>query len=100
VYWLIIHLPWLSAFLFGLSFLGVITAITDIFRQLLPPSGWARAMGLSTAAFAAGQALGPSISGLAADLVGGPSGAIGSATVLLGLGLVIAIYVVIKPAKK
>ncbi|MCA9835330.1 MAG: YbfB/YjiJ family MFS transporter [Trueperaceae bacterium] len=96
LYWLVIHLPWVSAFFFGLSFLGVITAITDIFRQLLPPSGWARAMGLSTAAFAAGQAIGPSLSGLAADLTGGPSGAIGSATVLLSLGLLLSIYVVIR----
>ncbi len=100
VYWFVIHLPWLSAFLFGLSFLGVITAITDIFRQLLPPSGWARAMGLSTAAFAAGQAIGPSLSGLAADSVGGPSGAIGSATLFLGLGLALAIYVVVRANHK
>lgn len=99
-YYLLIHAPWLSAFLFGLSFLGVITAITDIFRQLLPPSGWARAMGLSTAAFAAGQAIGPSLSGLAADFIGGPSGALGSATLLLSLGLAVAIYVVIRPKPK
>ena len=33
---------------------------------------WPRAMGLSTAAFALGQALGPSLSGLAGDAFGKP----------------------------
>ena len=96
LYWLVITLPWVSAFLFGLSFLGVITAITDIFRNYLPPSGWARAMGLSTAAFATGQAVGPSLSGLAGDLFGGPVGAITLSTVLLVLALLVSSAVVLR----
>lgn len=75
--------PWLSALLFGLSFLGVITAITDVFRSTLPPASWGWAMGLSTASFALGQAVGPTISGVAGDLFGGPTGALGAATFLL-----------------
>lgn len=71
LYPLLATLPWLSALLFGLSFLGVITAITEVFRQRLPERAWPRAMGLSTAAFALGQALGPTLSGLAGDLFGG-----------------------------
>lgn len=91
VYPLVVNAPWLSAFVFGISFLGVITAITDVFRKLLPPSGWARAMGLSTACFAAGQAVGPSLSGLAGDLLGGPVGALSLSTLLLLLALAVAV---------
>ena len=72
LYPLLLRLPYLSAFLFGVSFLGVITAITSLFRERLPASSWPRAMGLSTAAFALGQALGPGLSGLAGDAFGGP----------------------------
>lgn len=100
LYPLVITFPWLSAFVFGLSFLGVITAITDIFRNYLPPSGWARAMGLSTAAFAAGQAVGPSLSGLAGDLFGGPVGAITLSTVLLVLALVVSSVAVVRTPTK
>ncbi len=87
---IVIALPWLSAFAFGLSFLGVITALTDVFRRLLPAGAWAGAMGASTAVFALGQAVGPSLSGLAGDLVGGVSGALGLSTVLLVLALLAA----------
>ena len=34
-YPLVVAAPWLSAFVFGISFLGVITALTDVFRKLL-----------------------------------------------------------------
>lgn len=88
---LLVHLPYLSAFLFGISFLGVITAITSLFRERLPAAAWSRAMGLSTAVFALGQAVGPSISGLAGQLLGGAAGALWSATALLGAALVVAL---------
>lgn len=87
---ILVTLPWLSAFAFGLSFLGVITALTDVFRRLLPAGAWAGAMGASTAVFALGQAVGPSLSGLAGDLVGGVSGALWLSTSLLGLALLAA----------
>ncbi len=90
LYPLLLALPWLSAFVFGVSFLGVITAITDVFRRLLPPGEWGRAMGLSTAAFALGQAVGPSLSGLAGDWAGGAVGALGSSTLLLALALAVS----------
>lgn len=88
---LVLAAPWLSAFVFGISFLGVITAITDVFRVLLPPSEWGRAMGISTAAFALGQALGPSVSGLAGDLWGGAAGALGASSLLLALALAVSL---------
>ncbi|GAA6755041.1 YbfB/YjiJ family MFS transporter [Thermus thalpophilus] len=80
-------LPGLSAFLFGLAFLGVITAVTQAFRALLPPSAWPRAMGLSTAAFALGQALGPALAGLGAEALGRGEGALWVASLLLALAL-------------
>ncbi|WP_337844877.1 YbfB/YjiJ family MFS transporter [Thermus sp.] len=79
--------PALSAFLFGLSFLGVITALTQAFRALLPPSAWPRAMGLSTAAFALGQAIGPTATGLFAEALGRAEGALWAASALLFLAL-------------
>lgn len=88
---LLVHLPYLSAFLFGISFLGVITAITSLFRERLPAPSWSRAMGLSTAVFALGQAVGPSISGVAGDVFGGAAGALWAATALLGAGLIVAL---------
>ena len=90
LYPLLVRLPHLSALLFGISFLGVITAITSLFRERLPAAAWPRAMGFSTAAFALGQAVGPSLSGIAGDLVGGAAGALGAASALLFMALSIA----------
>ena len=84
--------PFISSFLFGLSFLGVITAISDIFRQRLQPGQWARAMAFSTAIFALGQALGPSLSGLAGDFFGGAIGALGLSTFLLAIAVSFAAW--------
>lgn len=83
--------PFLSAALFGLAFLGVITAVTDLFRRHLPPGAWPRAMAHSTVAFGAGQAVGPGLTGLVGDLSGGVSGALWAASVLLAAALVVAL---------
>jgi predicted MFS family arabinose efflux permease len=87
---LVIALPYLSAFLFGISFLAVVTAITTSFRTRLPAAAWAKAMGISTAAFALGQAVGPGVSGLFGDHFGGAQGSLGVATALLGSALLVA----------
>lgn len=81
-------LPWVSAFLFGVSFLGVITAVTQAFRVMLPPEAWPRAMGISTAAFALGQAVGPFLAGWVGQSVGNAQGALWTASLLLSLALV------------
>ncbi len=96
LYFLVQTLPWLSAFMFGISFLGVITAITNIFRQELNPSEWARAMAYSTAAFALGQTLGPSLSGISADLLGSSSAAIQSSSVFLLLAFVLSVVALLR----
>lgn len=82
--------PLVSALLFGVTFPGVITAITDLFRKGLPPHEWGRAMGLSTATFALGQAVGPGLSGFFGDLAGAATGALWAATALLVLSLAAA----------
>jgi predicted MFS family arabinose efflux permease len=96
---LLLRLPFISAFLFGASFLGVITAITYLFRTLLPASAWPRAMGVSTAAFALGQALGPGISGFAGDAFGGAAGALAAASILLAAALLTAL-VPLRPGER
>jgi hypothetical protein len=82
--------PWVFASAFGVSFLGVITAVTAAFSQLLLPGVWAGAMGASMAVFALGQAVGRSSSGVAGNRFGGPSGAPGLSTALLGAALLAA----------
>lgn len=84
---LLAAVPYVSALLFGISFLGVITALTTLFRERLPAGEWARAMGLSTAAFATGQALGPGLSGVAGDLFGGVDAALWAASAFLAAAL-------------
>ncbi len=83
--------PYASALLFGVSFLGVITALTTLFRERLPAGEWARAMGLSTAAFATGQALGPALSGLVGDAFGGVGAALWAASALLTASLLLSL---------
>lgn len=95
---LLVRAPLVSAALFGLSFLGVITAITELFRSRLPPGAWPRAMAISTAAFAVGQALGPGVTGLVGDLAGGVGGSLWTASALLSLALLVAMFPARAPA--
>lgn len=80
-----------SAMLFGSSFLVVVTVITIQVRQALPAERWTTVMGNATALFAFGQLVGPTLTGLIADMQGGLGlGLLGSAA-LLGLAAVIAL---------
>jgi len=92
LYPILLTAPWFSAFFFGLSFLGVVTAITDMYRILLPEGAWTRAMALSTAAFAFGQFVGPTISGMAGDAFGRAQGSLFMSSTLLFLGLFVVIW--------
>jgi predicted MFS family arabinose efflux permease len=75
---------YLSAFLFGGSFLSTITAVTSFARRAAPPEAWTRAIAALTVAFGIGQCVGPILSGYLSD---GPEG------VRLGLGVSAAILV-------
>lgn len=88
----VLRLPYVSAVLFGLSFLGVVTAITDLMRNRLPAGVWPRAMAMATAAFALGQAVGPGLTGLVGEYAGGVHGSLWAATALLAVGFAVSLF--------
>lgn len=83
--------PLVSAALFGITFVAVITALTQLFRQRLPSHAWPRAMALSTAAFATGQAVGPTLMGVSGDLFGGVAASLWASSVFLALAFFVAL---------
>ncbi len=64
-------IAYLSALLFGGSFLSTITAVTSFARRAAPPEAWTRAIAALTVAFGIGQCVGPILSGYLSD---GPEG--------------------------
>ena len=60
-----------SAVLFGGSFLAVPTTVTAITRRSLPAHAWGAGIAALTVVFAAGQIVGPVISGALSDAAGG-----------------------------
>jgi predicted MFS family arabinose efflux permease len=64
-------IAYLSALLFGGSFLSTITAVTSFARRAAPPEAWTRAIAALTVAFGIGQCVGPILSGYLSD---GPAG--------------------------
>jgi predicted MFS family arabinose efflux permease len=77
-------MAYLSAILFGGSFLSVITAVTSFARRAAPPEAWTKAIAALTVAFGTGQCVGPVLSGYLSD---GPNG------VRLGLQLSVGILI-------
>jgi predicted MFS family arabinose efflux permease len=77
-------IAYLSALIFGGSFLSVITAVTSFVRRAAPPEAWTKAIAALTVAFGIGQCVGPTLSGYLSD---GPTG------VRLGLKVSVAILV-------
>lgn len=64
-------MAYLSALLFGGSFLSTITAVTSFARRAAPPAAWTKAIAALTVAFGIGQCVGPILSGYLSD---GPEG--------------------------
>ena len=64
-------IAYLSALLFGGSFLSTITAVTSFARRTAPPEAWTKAIAALTIAFGIGQCVGPILSGYLSD---GPDG--------------------------
>ena len=58
---------YLSAILFGGSFLAVLAAVTSFARRAAKPHAWAAAIAALTIAFGVGQCIGPVLSGALAD---------------------------------
>lgn len=84
--------PWsfvVSAVLFGGTFLAVINVVTLQIRAVIPHERWATVVGNATALFALGQLVGPTLTGIIADMRGGLAiGLIGSAITLMVAGVV------------
>ncbi|QBY10426.1 YbfB/YjiJ family MFS transporter [Deinococcus metallilatus] len=78
-----------SGLLFGGSFLAVVTFTTILTRRTLPEAAWGQGIAAFTVIFAAGQTLGPLLTGALSDAAGGLRAGLGvSALVLLfGAGL-------------
>ena len=81
----------LSAALFGGSFLAVVTAITHVARQVTPPGSWTRVIGALTVAFAFGQCLGPILAGALSDSASGLRGGMLLSVALLACAALVAL---------
>jgi len=78
-----------SAWLFG-SFLSVVTAITAAVRRALSPSQWGYGIAIFTVIFAAGQSLGPWLSGLLIDASGSLEAGFAVSVAVLAAGALVA----------
>ena len=82
----------LSAIVFGASFMAGPTAVTVIVRKLLRPQTWTAALAALTVAFALGQAIGPLASGYVSDATGSVSAGLWLSPVLLVAAAVVALF--------
>lgn len=82
----------ISALVFGASFMAGPTAVTVIVRKLLRPQTWTAALAALTVAFAIGQAIGPLASGLVSDATGSVSAGLWLAPVLLIAAALVALF--------
>ncbi len=80
-----------SAVCFGGSFLSVVASTTALARRYLPSSAWSAGIALFTVIFAAGQSLGPLVSGILSDGAGGLRAGLGWSAAVLALGAIIAL---------
>jgi predicted MFS family arabinose efflux permease len=82
----------LSAFMFGSALLAVVAATTAFVRQNYPPAAWPSGVGVMTVAFGLGQMIGPVLSGTISDWSGNLALALQSATALLAVAAVLALF--------
>jgi predicted MFS family arabinose efflux permease len=78
-----------SAVLFGGTFLAFIAAITRQVRAVIAAERWAAVVGNVTVLFASGQLVGPTLTGMIADLPGGLALGLGLAGGLLALAALV-----------
>ena len=82
-----------SGLLFGGVFLSVVASTTALVRHNAAPAAWASGISAFTIVFAAGQIVGPALTGLIADAGDGPGGlqrALGWSAAVLALGAALA----------
>lgn len=87
-----VAVTFLSAALFGTSFLVVITAVTAAARDCLPEHHWTSGIAVLTVAFALGQCVGPVLSGTLSDGPGGMASGLFVGAVLLLLAGASALF--------
>ena len=81
-----------SAVVFGASFMAGPTAVTVIVRKLLAPPTWTAALAALTVAFAIGQAIGPLASGVVSDATGSVGAGLWLSPVLLVAAALVALF--------
>ncbi|GGC57978.1 YbfB/YjiJ family MFS transporter [Undibacterium terreum] len=81
--WPSLSAAFVSAIIFGGSFMAGPTAVTVMVRKLLAPKIWTAAISALTVAFAVGQAVGPLLSGYVSDMTGSVSAGLWISPVLL-----------------
>jgi predicted MFS family arabinose efflux permease len=79
-----------SGALFGGVFLSVVASTTALVRHNLPPAAWPAGIATFTIVFAAGQIVGPSLTGWLADGPAGLAGGFVCSAALLALGALAA----------
>ncbi len=79
-----------SGVLFGAVFLSVVASTTALVRHNLPPAGWAAGISSFTVVFAAGQIVGPTVTGWISDGPGGLERGLIFSAAALWLGALLA----------
>jgi predicted MFS family arabinose efflux permease len=83
---------YLSAVLFGGSFLAVLAAVTSLARRAVEPHAVTAAIGTLTVVFGIGQCIGPVLSGALADGPSGLKAGLWLSVAILGVGAVVAAF--------
>jgi predicted MFS family arabinose efflux permease len=79
-----------SALMFGGSFMAVVTTVTGAARDAVVPAAWPVVLGRLTVAFGTGQVVGPLAIGRLADSSGGLRAGVAASALLLGLAAIVA----------
>ena len=83
---------YLSALLFGGSFLAVLAAVASFARRAFPPHAVTAAIGTLTVVFGIGQRIGPVLSGALADEPSGLKAGLWLSVAISGVGAVVAAF--------
>jgi predicted MFS family arabinose efflux permease len=83
---------YLSAIIFGGSFLAVLAAVTSFARRAAKPHAWTAAIAALTIAFGLGQCIGPLLSGALSDGPNGVRGGLWLSVGILAIGSIVAMF--------
>jgi predicted MFS family arabinose efflux permease len=83
---------YVSAALFGISFLVPVTATTALVRLGMPAAEWPRGIALFTVVFGVGQSIGPFAAGFVADHFGGLAASIAFSAAVVAAAALCAVF--------